>query len=201
MLIAQAMSQRQKILAVLGIPALWALFITQLPDTTWESVAITQGPIIILAAFAIYTIIGQSFSETANKLAVAGAALIGLTCAAYLAIKWGQNSAPQCSTGGCVKAQYSSYADFFFGIRTTTVGIIGYLLTLLSLLIPGNYGRLATLVLGALGFAVSVFLTSASVFILNTTCQWCLGSAAAMTAIIVLSYWRFWKTFSIFPAK
>ena len=38
-----------------------------------------------------------------------------------------------------------------------------------------------------------MYLTFYSVTELQTTCQWCIGSATAMTTIMVLSYWRLVK--------
>jgi uncharacterized membrane protein len=38
-----------------------------------------------------------------------------------------------------------------------------------------------------------MYLTFYSATELNTTCQWCLGSAAAMTTIFALSYWRLFR--------
>ena len=81
----------------------------------------------------------------------------------------------------------------FFGVRTALVGIIGYSLVLGSLLLRGNWGRAVGAFLATFGLGVSLFLTYSSVVVLQTTCQWCLGSAAAWSALFVLSWWRMWK--------
>lgn len=172
------------------IPILLAWFVLQLPEASTESVIITQIPLLALSAFIFHSLYLGRFSTPAIKVALVWAALSGLAFATYLAIKWGQGVLPQCSSGGCTKAQFSKYGKLFFEIRTTSVGIFGYSLVLLSLLIPGIWGRMATASLATFGFAVSVYLTYSSIFVLDTTCQWCLGSAAAMTTLFILSLWR-----------
>lgn len=179
-----------KALAWVPVPILWALFILQLPEASAASVIITQIPFLGLSGFIFYSLYRGGFSSKAMKLALAWAALAGLAFASYLAIKWGQNALPQCSGGGCAQAQFSKYGQLFFDIRTTSVGIFGYSLVLISLFIPGLWGRMTTAFLASFGFATSVYLTSASVFVLQTTCQWCLGSAAAMTTLLILALWR-----------
>ena len=175
----------------LGLLITFGVLVSVLPDTTVESIVITQIPLVPVTGLIIYSFFrAGGVSETAAKITIALVALAGLSFASYLAIKWAAGELPTCSTGGCTAAQYSEGADLFFGIRTTTVGITGYSLILLSLLVPGNVGRLATTFLGTFGFGTSMYLTFYSVTELNTTCQWCIGSAAAMTTIMALSYWR-----------
>lgn len=174
-----------------GVLVAFGVLVSLLPDTTVESIVITQIPLVPVTGLIIYSFFrAGGVSETAAKITIALVALAGLSFASYLAIKWAAGELPTCSTGGCTAAQYSEGADLFFGIRTTTVGITGYSLVLLSLLIPGNLGRMGTAFLGTFGFGTSMYLTFYSVTELNTTCQWCLGSAAAMTTIMALSYWR-----------
>jgi len=190
-----------KALAWIPVPVIFALFILRLPETSAASVIITQIPFLALSGFIFYSLYRGEFSPAAMNIALAWAALAGLAFATYLAIKWGQGVAPQCSSGGCAKAQFSKYGRLFFEIRTTSIGIFGYSLVLLSLFLPGLWGRMITAFLATFGFAVSVYLTSASVFVLETTCQWCLGSAAAMTTLLVLSFWRLIRQLAAAPAK
>jgi uncharacterized membrane protein len=177
-----------------GVLVAFGVVVSLLPDTTVDSILITQLPLVPVTGLVIYGFfhVGQ-VSEKAAKITIALVALVGLSFATYLAVTWASGGSPTCSTGGCEVAQNSEGADLFFGIRTTTVGVTGYSLVLLSLLIPGNIGRLATTFLGTFGFGASMYLTSYSVITLQTTCQWCLGSAAAMTTIMALSYWRLAK--------
>lgn len=176
-----------KISWLLFLP-LFALFVLALPDSTWQTVLITQ---VVLLPMTFFFFLPGDLERRMRWTLVAVAAL-GLLCASYLAYNWYTESTVQCSTDGCAIAQSSSYATLFFGIPTSTVGVIGYTLVLLSLLLwsrPG--GELLTAALGAFGLAVSWYLTYSSVVVLETTCQWCLGSATAMTAIGILSYIAF----------
>lgn len=174
---------------------LFGFGVTLLPGTTWQSIMTTQIPLIPVSGLVIFRYFNPGpFSEKAVKITTAFVALAGFAFAAYLAWEWHRGVLPQCGSGGCTAAQYSPGGELFFGIRTTTVGLTGYTLVLLSLLLPGNLGRLATAGLGTFGFATSMYLTGYSVTELNTTCQWCIGSATAMTTIFTLSFWRLVKT-------
>lgn len=174
-----------------GVLVGFGVLISVLPDTTVESIVITQIPLVPVTGLIVYGFLRSGeLPEVAARVTSALVALAGLSFASYLAIKWASGVLPTCSTGGCATAQYSEGADLFFGIRTTTVGITGYSLVLLSLLIPGNLGRMSTAFLGTFGFGTSMYLTFYSVTELDTTCQWCIGSATAMTTIMALSYWR-----------
>ncbi len=178
----------------IAVLVLFGFGVSLLPETTWESVAITQIPLVPVTGLVIYSFFSPGeLTEKPVRITTALAALAGLSFAIYLGVTWAQGGFPTCSTGGCAAVQISDGADLFFGIRTTTVGMVGYSLVLLSLLIPGNAGRLATAFLATFGFATSVYLSYYSSTELNTTCQWCLGSGAAMTTIFALSYYRLFR--------
>jgi uncharacterized membrane protein len=178
-----------------GVLVLFGFGVSLLPKTTWESIAITQVPLLPVTGLLVYGFFSSGgISEKAIKVTTALVSLTGLSFAIYLGVTWVSGVAPTCSTGGCGILQGSKAASLFFGIRTTTVGMIGYSLVLLSLLIPGVMGRLSTTFLGTFGFGTSVYLAWYSVTVWNTTCQWCLGSGAAMTAIFALSYWRLFRS-------
>lgn len=169
------------------VPILFGLFVWTFPDATLESIVITQIPFLALSGLVVAWVVRGWLTETTLRLATGFAAVAGLAYAAYLTYEWSQGSIPQCATGGCTVAQFSAGAELFFDFRTSTVGVVGYCLVLLSLLIPGVYGRASTWALGAFGFGTSIYLTTYSIFELKTTCQWCLGSAAAMTTIFAIS--------------
>lgn len=178
-----------------GVLVLFGVVVSLLPETTKWSILITQIPLIPVTGFVIYRFIRPGeLPEKALKVPIALVALIGFSIALYIGLSWGADgSTVTCSTGGCNAAENSEGADLFFGIRTTTVGMVGYALVILSLLVPGNIGRLFTAFLGTFGFATSVYLTYYLATTFNTSCQWCLGSAAAMTTIFALSYWRLFR--------
>jgi uncharacterized membrane protein len=177
------------------VPILFGLFVSFFPDTTVESIVITQLPFLALTGLVVAWVVRGSVSDGGLRLATAFAALAGLAYAAYLTYEWSQGSVPQCATGGCTVAQFSEGAELFFDFRTSTVGVVGYCLVLLSLLLPGVYGRVSTFALGTFGLGTSIYLTSYSIFELKTTCQWCLGSAAAMTTIFAISSIRLIKAY------
>ena len=177
-----------------AVLVLFGFLVSLLPGTTKWSVLISQAPLVPVTGLVIYGFLRPGeISEKAVRITIALVALIGFSVAAYLGIAWAADATPICSTGGCGAAENSDGATLFFGIRTTTVGMVGYALVLLSLLIPGNVGRLATAFLGTFGFATSVYLTYYLASTFETSCQWCLGSGAAMTTIFALSYWRLFR--------
>jgi uncharacterized membrane protein len=177
------------------VPILFGLFVSFFPDTTVESIVITQLPFLALTGLVVAWVVRGSVSDGGLRLATAFAAVAGLAYATYLTYEWSQGSVPQCATGGCTVAQFSAGAELFFDFRTSTVGVVGYCLVLVSLLIPGVYGRVSTFALGTFGLGTSIYLTSYSIFELKTTCQWCLGSAAAMTTIFTISSIRLIKAY------
>lgn len=179
-----------------AVLVLAGLIVSLLPETTKWSILITQLPLIPVTGLVIYRFLRpeEGLQERALKITIALVALVGLAFAVYIGLSWGGGgSNAVCSTGGCNAAETSDGAKLFFGIRTTTVGMVGYSLILLSLLVPGNVGRLTTAFLGTFGFATSVYLTHYLATEFNTSCQWCLGSAFAMTTLFALSYWRLFR--------
>ena len=178
-----------------GVLVAAGVLVSLLPGTTKWSILITQIPLVPVTGLVVYRFFRPGeLPEKVAKITIALVALAGLSFAIYLGITWATGAEPTCAVGGgCSAAQTSEGADLFFGIRTTTVGIVGYSLVLLSLLVPGNLGRMATAFLGTFGFGTSAYLTTYLATEFNTSCQWCLGSSAAMTTIFALAYWRLAK--------
>jgi uncharacterized membrane protein len=91
----------------------------------------------------------------------------------------------------CEAVQTSVYSHVA-GVPVATIGLIGYVLILGSLLVPETESsRLATLVLTLGGFGFSVYLTYREVFSLEKICEWCVSSAILMTILTALAVWRF----------
>jgi uncharacterized membrane protein len=94
--------------------------------------------------------------------------------------------------GGCEYVANSSYSQVA-GVPVPLFGMAGYsILILLSIgRMAGSAYRqwlvLATFGAGLVGFLFSVFLTYIEFFVLYAVCPWCLASAAAITAIFVVS--------------
>lgn len=176
-------ANRQLIKRRLAGLTLWvaiAVFGSLLPDASWQTTVI-----IALVSLPLFLYVTKYINL---RLALFLTAALGLSCAGYLATIWYTSGVPQCSSDGCAVAQSSSYAKLFFGIPTSTVGVVGYSLVLLALLLPLETRVWAVAGLAAFGLAVSIFLTYSSIFVLHTTCQWCLGSATAMTSLAWLSW-------------
>jgi uncharacterized membrane protein len=92
--------------------------------------------------------------------------------------------------GGCEKVQSSDYAELA-GVPVALLGLLGYVGILGStLLLPDETGRLAAAFLALVGFGFSMYLTWAELFRIHAICQWCVASAAIMTALAAISLAR-----------
>jgi uncharacterized membrane protein len=119
----------------------------------------------------------------AALLAACGAAIAGyLTWVHYAGLE------PVCAGGGegCERVQNSPYAQLA-GIPVALLGLVGYLAILVSLVARGELARLATAVLALIGFAFSAYLTYLELFVIDAICQWCVASAAVMTALAAVA--------------
>ncbi len=119
-------------------------------------------------------------------------ALLGAGVAGYLTYTHYTNGVVLCSLShGCETVQHSVYASLA-GVPVALIGLVGYALILISLLVPqGEASRLATLALALTGFGFSAYLTYRELFSIHAICQWCVGSATIMTALAALAAWRF----------
>lgn len=129
-----------------------------------------------------------------RRQAIALLALAGLFVSLYLWLhKLGLIGVLQCGTGGCDTVQASRYADFL-GLPVALYGVIGYaVLFAVSLRAvqrpdaPPRRSDLTLAVLASLGFVFTVYLTAVELFVIHAVCRWCLGSAAIITVIMMLS--------------
>jgi uncharacterized membrane protein len=99
----------------------------------------------------------------------------------------------QCGTGGCDTVQASPYADFL-GLPVALYGVVGYaalfVMSLVAVRQPDALDRRldpTIAVLASLGFLFTLYLTVLELFVIHAICRWCLGSAAIITVIAVLS--------------
>jgi uncharacterized membrane protein len=119
-------------------------------------------------------------------------ALVGVGIAGYLT--WihyaGIKVVCLAGGGGCEKVQSSSYAELA-GVPVALLGLIGYVGILASLLVLREEPeRLAVAFLSLVGFGFSMYLTWAELFRIHAICQWCVASAAIMTALAAISLVR-----------
>jgi uncharacterized membrane protein len=126
------------------------------------------------------------------RLAVAVLSLLGLAVAGYLTWVHYADLDPICAggSGGCEKVQSSDYAELA-GVPVALLGLIGYGAILASLAVPGDAGRFVGALLALAGFGFSAWLTYVELFEIDAICQWCVASAAIMTALAVLTSLRF----------
>ena len=68
-----------------------------------------------------------------------------------------------------------------------SVAWIGYVGILVALAVPGEAGRLATALIAFSGFGYSAYLTWVELARIEAICQWCVISAAIMTALAILA--------------
>ncbi|MCB0875493.1 MAG: vitamin K epoxide reductase family protein [Solirubrobacterales bacterium] len=112
--------------------------------------------------------------------------LVGIGIAGYLTYVHYEGLSPVCTTGGCERVQASSYSEIG-PIPVALLGLIGYVLILFSLFVPGELGRAMTFMFTLTGFAFSIYLTYLELFVIDAICQWCVGSAVVMTLLFIAS--------------
>jgi uncharacterized membrane protein len=118
-------------------------------------------------------------------------ATLGLAIAVYIAIADSGGGSPACLGGshGCETVADSSYAHLL-GVNIAIFGAIGYLLLLASALGRGDLARMGGFAVSLAGFGYSVYLTYLELFRIEAVCQWCVGSAIAMTVLFVVNALR-----------
>jgi uncharacterized membrane protein len=127
-----------------------------------------------------------------RRQAIAVLALAGVFVSLYLWLhKLGVIGVLQCGTGGCDTVQASPYADFL-GIPVALYGVVGYaVLFALGLAAAQRPDAprldLALAVLASVGVLFTAYLTALELFVIHAICRWCVGSAAIITGIMVLS--------------
>jgi uncharacterized membrane protein len=127
-----------------------------------------------------------------KRMVIAVLALGGVFVSAYLTLyKLGYIGTLSCSIGSCETVQMSKWAKFL-GLPVSAWGLAFYIV-ILALAIAGTLPRFtesrrissALLVLSALGFAFTAYLTSLEAFVIHAYCIYCLGSAAIVTLILI----------------
>jgi uncharacterized membrane protein len=127
----------------------------------------------------------------ALRRATGALALLGVAVAAYLTWVHYAGLQPFCVGGGgsCERVQSSQWSELA-GIPVAVLGLVGYLLILVSLALPEDVGRSAAALLALVGAGFSGWLTYVEVAKLGAICQWCAASAAIMLALAVVSVTR-----------
>jgi uncharacterized membrane protein len=125
------------------------------------------------------------------RIAAAAIALAGIGVATYIAIADASSGSPVCLAGGhgCETVAHSRYSHLL-GVNVAAIGIGGYVLLLASALVRGDSGRFIGLLLAAVGFGFSVYLTYLELFVIDAICQWCVASAVLMTLLLAVNATR-----------
>jgi len=126
------------------------------------------------------------------RAAIAALAVAGIGVATYLTYIHYADVKAFCVAGGggCEKVQTSSYSELL-GIPVAVLGLVGYVLILASLRVPGEAGRVAGAVLALGGFGFSAYLTYRELFTIDAICQYCVASAVLMALLAVATTWRY----------
>jgi uncharacterized membrane protein len=116
--------------------------------------------------------------------------VLGLGIAGYLVYVHYADINPICNIAhGCHKVQTSAYAKLA-GVPVALLGLIGYVVILVALIVDGELGRMAAALTALVGFGFSMYLTYRELFTIDAICQWCVGSAILMTGLAVVCTWR-----------
>ena len=132
-------------------------------------------------------------SDIAARWAVAALSLAGLAVATYLSVEHVTGGIPACGVAtGCDEVTTSDYA-VLFGVPVAFIGVAGYGALLLGTLAylgldspPGQFSY-ALLGIASLGEGFTLYLVYTQAFRINAYCEYCLASAAIMTAILVVT--------------
>jgi uncharacterized membrane protein len=120
---------------------------------------------------------------------VAGLAGVGLAVSAWLAvIHYSGPGAAFCPKGsGCAVVDASPYSTLL-GVPVALLGMLGYGLILLLALWPrpSPRHRLALHLAAVAGFSVTLYLVYLQLWVIRAVCPYCIVSAGAITAILVL---------------
>ena|ERR1700751_3898930 len=123
--------------------------------------------------------------RTSETLGLGGVGIAGyLTYVHYAGLR------PICGIShGCESVQTSSYASLL-GIPVALLGLISYVLILLSLRMRGERPLLGGYALTLIAFAFSAYLTYREVFTIHAICSWCVASAIAFTLLAIVGALR-----------
>lgn len=133
----------------------------------------------------------ESTTDRRLMIAIVVFCLLGIADAGYLTYVHYAGLKVAClAHGGCETVQASRWAKLD-GVPVSLLGLIGYIAILGTLLIRTELGRALGFGIALIGFGFSMYLTYREIFTIKAICQWCVGSAVFMTALVVLTGIRF----------
>ena len=124
---------------------------------------------------------GRPLRTTSAALTLAGVGIAGyLTYVHYAGLH------PVCGIShGCETVQTSSYASLA-GVPVALLGLITYLLILVTLRVQSDSALLTGYILTLIGCGFSLYLTYREIFTIHAICSWCVSSAIVFTLLAVL---------------
>lgn len=117
----------------------------------------------------------------------ASLAVVGTGISAYLSYEHARGASVVCLAGGkgCETVANSPYAEMF-GVRVSTLGILGYVALIIAALIPGFFARMAGVAMSLVAVIFSLYLTYLELYVIHAICQWCVASAIVVTTLAVV---------------
>ncbi|HWI22143.1 MAG TPA: vitamin K epoxide reductase family protein [Baekduia sp.] len=116
-----------------------------------------------------------------------GLALLGICIAAYLTYVHYDDAQVLCTGGGgCEKVQKSEYSKLA-GVPVALMGLLGYIAIFAASWIRSEAAALAAAGLAIGGAGFSYYLQYRSFVTLDAHCVWCMGSAAVMTVLALVT--------------
>ena len=127
----------------------------------------------------------------ARILALSVLGFLGMIDTLYLGLKRGAGPIPCTITSGCEEVLTSEYSELK-GIPISWFGFAFYL-AVFSLAVFAAFGEERLLhwifLLALPAFVVSLVLVGLQVFVIESYCEYCLGSALLVTGILLVSAW------------
>ena len=112
--------------------------------------------------------------------------LAGVGIAGYLTYVHYAGLHPVCGIShGCETVQTSSYANLA-GVPVAALGLLTYLLILITVRRESDNALVTGYVLSLIGFGFSVYLTYREVFTIHAICSWCVSSAIVFALLTVV---------------
>ena len=111
----------------------------------------------------------------------------GVLISTYLTWTHLSGAAPVCvgGSGGCETVQTSRYSEIV-GVPVAALGLFAYAAMLVCAFLRGERVAIFGAFVALVGALFSAYLTYLEFFVLRAICQWCLASAAVVTAYLVL---------------
>jgi len=157
------------------------------------SVLVLIGMVLSFVVFAL--IVREPSTGNALPIAVPLIAVVGIVVATYLTYIESSGVTAVCGpVGDCNTVNQSEYARLFGVIPVAALGLASYVVVILAWSVArlgsgtaADWAKLGILAIGVIGTLFSIYLTFLEPFVIGATCAWCLTSAVAITALMLLS--------------